>query len=500
MRVWQDVGDELDIYISARPAGGSWRTLGTIPLPLDDGVSSTGRFRFGDIAVDVPLPNQTTPATVEVRVWQDVGDIASIYISARPAGGSWRTLGTIPLPLNDGVSSTGRFRYGDISLDVPLPAPATPAPVARTTFTGALPELEYAIGLPEGWSRTSEHAYARSDPWSLLFVRSTGEPAGRTLRQQAEAVRSRLEQEIEAQWPSYYLFEFVSLEEVTAADQVFYELRYRAQQALAFCVISFVERIATTEAWHGLTASGLRATSWLCEEDVENHGAARQATLDTFQVTARPSDYYTQALFTNGVLIKAAASVDPDALSAAGDVIGWMLDTSRQDVAQCMADMSAGLAIIPTEEHVTSLPEFAVLSGEGDFTGRTYDSFDIRGLGAVRGQPVSATSEESLLGATRNLNITVHEFAHAIENLCFTPADDEKWGAYYAAALEANRYPGTHAMHDVDEFFAVFSSSYLGVTDELGDRSTSRDLIRTEFPDIFESLKETYGSPGPPPE
>ena len=55
-------------------------------------------------------------------------------------------------------------------------------------------------------------------------------------------------------------------------------------------------------------------------------------------------------------------------------------------------------------------------------------------------------------------------------------------------------------MHDVMEFFAVFSSSYFGVTDELGDRQTSREMIRSDFPGIFESLEELYGSPAPPPE
>ena len=67
-------------------------------------------------------------ATVEIRVWEDVNDPQRNYISARPEGGSWRTLGTIPIPLTDGVSSSGRFRYGDIALDAPLPATPTPAP------------------------------------------------------------------------------------------------------------------------------------------------------------------------------------------------------------------------------------------------------------------------------------------------------------------------------------------------------------------------------------
>lgn len=69
-------------------------------------------------------------ANVEVRVWEDVNDPLRNYISARPEGGSWRTLGTIPLPLDDGISSSGRFRYGDITLAVPLPdaAPGQPMP------------------------------------------------------------------------------------------------------------------------------------------------------------------------------------------------------------------------------------------------------------------------------------------------------------------------------------------------------------------------------------
>ena len=124
VRVWQDVRDARSIYISARPEDGSWATLGTIPLPLDDGHSGSGRFRYGDITVAVPVASATKD--VEVRVWQAVRDARSVYISARPEGGSWATLGTIPLPLDDGHSSSGRFRYGDITVEVPVPLPSAP--------------------------------------------------------------------------------------------------------------------------------------------------------------------------------------------------------------------------------------------------------------------------------------------------------------------------------------------------------------------------------------
>lgn len=80
------------------------------------------------------LAQSQRTANVEVRVWEDVNDPERNFISARPEGGSWRTLGTIPLPLTDGVSSSGRFRYGDITLAVPLPEQAS-APTATPTPT-----------------------------------------------------------------------------------------------------------------------------------------------------------------------------------------------------------------------------------------------------------------------------------------------------------------------------------------------------------------------------
>ena len=79
----------------------------------------------------VAFAQSTGTANVEIRVWEDVNDASTNYISARPEGGSWQTLGTIPIPL-DGVSNSGRFRYGDITLGVPIPGgeaePPPPSP------------------------------------------------------------------------------------------------------------------------------------------------------------------------------------------------------------------------------------------------------------------------------------------------------------------------------------------------------------------------------------
>ncbi len=117
VRVWQSLDDEEAIYVSARIDGAPWAALGTIPLPLDDG--SDGQSRYGVFAVDAPARPEP-PASVEVRVWQNLEAGRRIDIEARPEGGTWLMLGRIPLSLDDGFSRSGRYRYGDITATIPL--------------------------------------------------------------------------------------------------------------------------------------------------------------------------------------------------------------------------------------------------------------------------------------------------------------------------------------------------------------------------------------------
>ena len=127
VRVWQNVDDDRDLYVSARPAGGSWRALGTVLLALD-GLTASGAYRYGDVAL--ALPEGDGEAEVELRVWQDASSLRGIYVSVRFAGGSWRVPGTAALPLDDGFTSNGRYRYGDVSLAVPPEEAASREPTA----------------------------------------------------------------------------------------------------------------------------------------------------------------------------------------------------------------------------------------------------------------------------------------------------------------------------------------------------------------------------------
>lgn len=161
VRVWQSTRDALSLYISARPEGGSWATLGTIPLDMS-GLNSRGTYRYGDITVGVEMQGVAPPApvetptpestdgpapppepapepesftvNVEIRVWQSTRDARSLYISARPADGDWSVLGTIPLDMS-GLNSRGTFRYGDITVQVPVPGAVSDPPVETTTPT-----------------------------------------------------------------------------------------------------------------------------------------------------------------------------------------------------------------------------------------------------------------------------------------------------------------------------------------------------------------------------
>ena len=238
---------------------------------------------------------------------------------------------------------------------------------------------------------------------------------------------------------------------------------------------------------------------WACEHDIVVHKEAMESILESFQITTRPTTYYNQFMSARGVTVKAAGKVDSAAEEAGADIVAAML-SGRDNIAWCMVRERAELAIIPKDQPVTSLPEYAYLGGTSHFTGRSRDSYAIRGLGAIFGQPVSSAGEEQVLGLFgpqhpfypfRGL-VAVHEFSHGIQNLCFTAEDHEEWNRFYAEALRAGLYPGTHMMADVKEFFAVLSTGYFEVTDEMGHGS-NRETLKNRFPEIFLALDEIYG-------
>ena len=294
------------------------------------------------------------------------------------------------------------------------------------------------------------------------------------------------------------LFEIISVDEETTDRQLKIRIRYRVEQSPQYCVLDVEEVVLVSQVLPGYPEV-FKIRAWMCEGDLVKHRQTRQDILNNFEVVTRPSDYYTLFLYVKGVQVKAHESVDPAALQAGGEIVDAML-SGREDIPRCMAQNGGDLAIIPRDQVNTDLPEFAYLKGTTDFTGRSRDTFEIRGLGGVVGQPVSAVGEEQLLGNWEARHpwypyrgqVAAHEYAHAVQNLCFMPDDHERWNGFYAEALKADLYPGSHMMADVMEFFAVMSTGYFEVTDELGDNPSRADL-RFRFPEIFQALDEIYG-------
>ena len=171
LRVWQHVDDAEDLWVSGRPKGGRWDTLGTIPLPQDGNSSAfadIARHRFGDIPIAVGVlvwPGLLQPERVYVplglRVWQRLLEPERIYVQACARACPervlfvplpWRPLGMVPLPLDDGYDPSGLFRYGDLEIAVPRGNPGLLADrehllALRDVFEGAGgAELDWSAG------------------------------------------------------------------------------------------------------------------------------------------------------------------------------------------------------------------------------------------------------------------------------------------------------------------------------------------------------------------
>ena len=206
-----------------------------------------------------------------------------------------------------------------------------------------------------------------------------------------------------------------------------------------------------------------------------------------------------------GVTVKAAAHVDPAALQAAAHIMDVMLD-GREDIAECMADAGAGMLIVPKDDYITALPEYAHLKGKVDYTDptreRPYDGPNavIRGQGGHPGQPNASSSEEYLLRSPIDPINSAHEYAHSVQNICFTSEDEAKWSAFYDAARQVNAFPDAYAMLTIYEFWAVLSTVYLDASYELGHRAEVRSLLETDLPGIWNFLKAVYGVITPTPD
>ena len=410
---------------------------------------------------------------------------------------------------HDGVENRGVCYFRDLNEVIAdsfgvLVGPATEIPKASSFVPPTSPrrevEYDYTIGLPDDWTQKREHRYSSPSPQVHLEITSRRFPVGADIDQYIQQVQDNLKEDWEDWWFTTSLFHTTSVEKETTDEKTAIRIRYRVQETSEYCVLDVVDVVLVSRIVPE-DPQVFRIRAWMCESRVARRGQLRYDVLKSFEVITRPAPapYYTQFAPVKGVVVKAHESVDPAALKAGKEIVGAML-SGREDIPGCMARHGGDLAIIPRDQVNTDLPEFAHLAGTKDFTGRPRENYDLRGLGGVVGQSVSSAGEEQLLGNWESKHpwypyrgwVATHEFAHGIQNLCFTQEDWEKWNKFYDKAVDENWYPGTHMVADVLEFFAVFSTAYFEVTDELGD-DPSREELRNRFPEIFQALNEIYG-------
>ena len=178
VRVWQDVDQPDSLWLSARPDGGSWADLGTIPVPLDGGLSGTGRYRYGDVVIALAVP--PPPSCADASLAAD----CAVLLAARDAlagDGALNWSADVPLTEWDGVTVSGTprrvmgldLRHRGLTGTIPpelgsLPPTLTTVYLGGNAFTGCVPErLRLAENDLEALmaERTLGHCPVPEVPW-----------------------------------------------------------------------------------------------------------------------------------------------------------------------------------------------------------------------------------------------------------------------------------------------------------------------------------------------
>ena len=369
---------------------------------------------------------------------------------------------------------------------VSVPVPGLPPEVEpRYSITTVTEEYSWEIDLPRGWIDDGESI--RSEPGGKLEVLEVELRAGTTLEDFADSVIDNLRQDW---WLTASRFEVNKVDKRRDAGNEFYIVEYVVQESPEYCALDVWELIAVGSSLPG-SVKGFRAQHRLCEYEAREWESrrldrTRRTTLESFRVITRPATYYTQFIDIEGIIVKANEMVEVASMHNSADVIRVMMSSLRDDIKGCLVRQGAGMAIAPFDAALTTLPEFYPQKGRLDWEA---------GLGAVKGQPVSGSDETGVM--TGRYSVVLHEFAHAIDGLCFTRNDLNELVSIYENARRAELLSGTYAVSNYGEFFAEFSVRYFEPWDESAwngayGRLPSRKQLSEDFPEVFAFLKEIY--------
>ena len=380
--------------------------------------------------------------------------------------------------------------FPKVSILVPNSTPDVEPMYSITTVSE---EYGWEIDLPRGWIDDGQSI--KSVPGGELQVREIELRAGTTLEKFADSVIDNLRQDW---WLTASRFEVNRVEKRQVAGNEFYFVEYVVQESPKYCALDVWELIAVGSSLPG-SVKGYRAQHRLCEHEAREWESrrldrTRRATLESFRVVTRPATYYRQIIDVEGIIVKANEEVRAKSMYNTAHVIDVMMASLRDDIRRCLVRQGAAMAISPLDELITTLPEFYPQIGELDYAG---------GLGAVKGQPVSGSVETSVVAG--GYDVVLHEFAHAIQNLCFTKDEQRDWDGFYDETYELGVFPDAYGMTNDDEFFAEFSISYFEQLYQTQGRWTyiedefTREQLSEDFPEVFAFLEEIYPDFEPEP-
>ena len=377
--------------------------------------------------------------------------------------------------------------YPDLHIPEPVPFTTLEPDYSIITTTE---EYSYTLDLPHRWVDEGGGRYTGGDSLELVF-RSQTLDGEAILQEFAESVRDNLRNDW---WPDASVFTVNSFRRQRHEDLQFYVLKYRVQESRRYCTLDVEERIYVADQLPGAPV-GFRVRYQLCDWEVPVAQRSRMRMLDSFRIVTQPAEYYRQFINVDGVTIKANDEVDPESMRVAAFVVETMMNSIREDIQKCLTNWGAALAISPEGKSIVTLPEFA--NQKGEISPTTGELVDLSGgLGAVKGQPVSGVIELTVIGGA--FHVTIHEFAHAVQNLCFTEDEQERWAEFYRDAKRADLFHGAYGMSNDNEFFAEFSVSYFEHQGEIQRRWTldadrlTRHQLSTLLPEIFSFLGRIY--------
>ena len=365
-----------------------------------------------------------------------------------------------------------------------------PAPEPRYSIMTVTEEHGYDIELPSGWVEEKGRIYStpRGEEGEL-FITGIDLPSGTTLEEYANSVTNNLRQDWNLTATTSWL-EVRSVDERQVGGNEFVFVEYVVQDGPEYCAKDVWELI-DVESLLPETSKGYRVRHQLCEREAREWrrrglDRTRRETLESFRIITQPATYYKQFIDVDGIIIKANEMVEVRSMYNSADVIRVMMSSLRDDIRQCLVRQGAAMAIAPFDEFITTLPEFHSEKGEVD---------RVAGLGASKKQPVSGSDETGIM--TGRYSTVLHEFAHAVQNLCFTTKEQREWVSFYKNTRDAGDLPGTYAITDEHEFFAEFSVSffelwYQSIWDGAFGRMPPKQQLSEDFPEVFAFLGEIY--------